>query len=754
MVSSCSHHIARIYRKRKGSFIKCMLIILLLSLVYPFLNSQVIHHWESVVKADDIWRYFPGNSEPPSNWHETGFDDSSWLSGPGGVGYGDGDDATVISPVTSVYIRRNFILYDTSIISSAVLHVDFDDGFVAYLNGHEIARENIGTVGIRPLHNEFAILTTYEAQLPSGGIPARFIIDEEILSGLMIQGNNVLALQIHNCNSTSSDLSSTTWLSVGIENDTYSYQPVPAWFNDPYNETSHLPLVVIETNGQTIVDEPKITAMMKVIDNGSGQLNDPLGPGTDYDGYIGIEIRGQSSQMFPKKSFAFETRDEAGNNLDASLLGMPEEQDWVLYAPYSDKSMLRNSLTFHLGSKMGNWQPRYRFCEVYLNGSYHGVYMLMENIKRDDNRLNISRLDPDETSGDDLTGGYIVKVDKTGGLTADMFFRTNPSNQYYNARKYKFTYVYPRYSIIAPQQKTYIHNFLLEFENNLNGTSFMDPVNGFRKYLDINSFVDFQIIQELTNNVDGYRFSTFFYKKKNSAGGKLFAGPLWDFDLCYGNVNYSELNLSTERWLYPNFGPNENFPMHWWARLMEDPGYRSVLAPRWKELRNGPFRTDSVMSYIDNTVLHLGAAVDRNFTRWPVLGNYVWPNYFVGNTYEEEVNWLKNWITRRLAWMDTNIPVAAKPDTSEDTSILTVYPNPVRDEVNLLFYIRNVSKIDIEIFDLLGKKVLHMVYYPDQAGAHDFKLTVSQALTGYYILRVRQGERILGRQKLVIVSGQ
>ncbi|MFO7621601.1 MAG: CotH kinase family protein [Bacteroidales bacterium] len=730
-----------------------MLIIFLLSLNYPFLNSQIIHHWESVVKADDIWRYFPGNSEPPSNWHETGFDDSSWLSGPGGIGYGDGDDATVISPVTSVYIRRNFILYDTSIISSAVLHVDFDDGFVAYLNGHEIARENIGTVGIRPLHNEFAILTTYEAQLPSGGIPARFIIDEEILSGLMIQGNNVLALQIHNCNSTSSDLSSTTWLSVGIENDTYSYQPVPAWFNDPYNETSHLPLVVIETNGQTIVDEPKITAMMKVIDNGSGQLNDPLGPGTDYDGYIGIEIRGQSSQMFPKKSFALETRDEAGNNLDASLLGMPEEQDWVLYAPYSDKSMLRNSLTFHLGSKMGGWQPRYRFCEVYLNGSYHGVYMLMENIKRDDNRLNISRLDPDETSGDDLTGGYIVKVDKTGGLTADMFFRTYPSNQYYNARNYNFTYVYPKYDEIASQQKTYIQNYLLETENTLNGEPFKDPENGFRKYMDVMSFVDFQIIQELTNNVDGYRYSTFFYKKKNSAGGKLFAGPLWDFDLCYGNVNYSERNLSTETWLYPRYGPNENFPMHWWSRLMEDGGYGSAFVARWRVLREGPFRTDSVMTYIDNTVLHLGAAIGRNFTRWPILGTYVWPNYFVGTTHEQEVTWLKNWVTARLNWMDANIHVTALPDTSAGFWSLKVYPNPVRELMNISLYIYFDTRLDIEVFDLLGRKVIQTTYIPGAPGAQIIQLTVpGNVAAGYYILQIRQGERIMGRQKLIFAS--
>ncbi len=351
-------------------FTAILFIILLLNLSYTPVWSQSVDHWEAVVVADDTWHYFPGTSEPPSDWPDIGFDDSSWLSGPGGIGYGDGDDATIISPVISVYMRTNFILHDTSVIAIAVLHIDFDDGFVAYLNGHEIARANIGTQGVRPPYNEYAILDTYEARLPSGGTPERFVINPDTLSRHMIEGNNVLALQVHNCSTTSSDLSSTTWLSVGMEDDSYFYRPVPAWFNNPFQETSHLPLVVIDTRGQSIVNEPKITAMLKIINNGPGQLNSYFQDGTDYDGYIGIEIRGQSSQMFPKKSYSFETRDSAGNDIDTTLLGMPEEEDWILYAPYSDKSMLRNAVTFHLGRKMGDWQPGCRFCELYLRSCH------------------------------------------------------------------------------------------------------------------------------------------------------------------------------------------------------------------------------------------------------------------------------------------------------------------------------------------------------------------------------------------------
>jgi hypothetical protein len=710
--------------------------------------------------ASDIWHYFIGNSEPPSDWMSIGFDDSGWLEGPGGIGYGDDDDATIISPVTSVYLRKRFELVDTSVISLIILNVDFDDGFVAYLNGHEVARINIGTPGVRPLYNEYALLTTYEAQIPKGGVPSRFILDLDSLSKYMIQGSNVLSLQVHNCNATSTDLSSSAWLSLGIEDNSQNYRATPVWFSDLRNESSGLPLLVIDTRGQTILNDPKITAVLKVIDNGPGKLNYFIQEGTDYDGFIGIELRGQSSLSFPKKSFGFETRDSEGNNLSASLLGMPEDEDWVLYAPYSDKSLLRNAITFNLGSKLDNWQPRYRFCDVYLNGNYHGIYILIEKIKRGADRLDINKLKADEIAGDDLTGGYIVKVDKTGDLAQAEYFRTSPSIRYVTARDYNFTYVYPKFDEIVPEQKAYIINYLTGLQEILNGRSFKDTVAGFRKYLDISSFIDYQIMQELANNVDGYRYSTFFYKKRDSDGGKLFAGPLWDLDLGYGNVNYSTFgndnlqNLSTDRWLYPNFGPTENYPMHWWARLMEDDGYRAMFVKRWRELRAGPFKTDSIMKTIDNIILEIDPAIDRNFVRWPVLGEYIWPNSFIGETYGQEVDYLKNWIANRLDWMDGNIVAASRSDVTTLLNEIVVYPNPVKDQLNLRFHLNSKTKIEIEIYDFFGKKTFSEGYVPEFTGYQDFGLTMPKALTGYYLLIIKQGGSVYGRQKLMIAGGK
>jgi hypothetical protein len=515
----------------------------------------------------------------------------------------------------------------------------------------------------------------------------------------------------------------------------------------PFN----LPVIVIETGGQTIPDDPKINAYLKVIDNEDGTMNNQFQQGTDYDGNMGIEIRGKSSQMFPKKSYSLELWTGSGADTSASLLGMPAEEDWVLYAPYSDKTMLRNALTFHLGSKMGGgWQPRNRWCEVFLDGDYIGVYQLMESIKRDSNRVDISKLKTDEVSGDDLTGGYIVKADKLDDLGTNEYFQISPSNHYHNSENYSFNYVYPKYNEIVPAQKSYIKKYLTDTENSINGALFSDPSKGFTKYIDVKSFVDFQIIQELVNNVDGYRFSTFFYKDKDSDGGKLHAGPLWDFDLCYGNEDYTDFNLETDIWLYSKFADEYGGRMHWWARLMEDLSYRGAFVSRWKELRKGAFQTDSIMKYLDNTIEYLGEAIDRNFTRWPIIGQYVWPNYFIGESYDDEIDYLKGWITDRVNWIDANIMQAENVSENYSENDLLVFPNPASDHINLYFYMTFSGEIRIEMIDLLGRKVYQDKFIPENQGYQYISLNINNLASGYYILQVFQGDKRICRENILV----
>jgi hypothetical protein len=519
--------------------------------------------------------------------------------------------------------------------------------------------------------------------------------------------------------------------------------------------SSNIPLLVIDTYGLSIKDEPKTKAWLKVIDNGLGKVNSITDKATDYEGFIGIEIRGQSSQMFPKKSYGFETRDSSGNDLNTGLLGMPEDSDWILYAPYSDKSLMRNALTYYLGRRLDyEWQPRFRFCELYINDSYTGIYMLVERVKRGEARVNINKLKPDENSGNDLTGGYIIKVDKINGLSDNEYFHTYPSDPADIPGNNEFTYVYPEWDAITSKQKEYIINYIQTIEWSLTNEGFTDPLSGFRKYLDEDSFIDFQLMQELTNNVDGYRYSTFFYKKRDSDGGKVYAGPLWDFDLCYGNVDYSYTNLSTSGWLYKDLGQDGSSRINWWSRMMKDKDYRAKFVERWQELRQGPFSSDSIMSYIDGTVNYLKDPVSRNFLKWPILGMYVWPNEFIGQTYDEEVNYLKTWISGRVRWMDDNISQASAEVEEPYAVPFTIYPNPVSDEINIKFYLQSLSGVNISFYDLMGRKVHSEEYLPADEGNQYIRIKLPLLPDGYYIMNVGQAEQLIGREKVLIIQNR
>ena len=237
---------------------------------------------------------------------------------------------------------------------------------------------------------------------------------------------------------------------------------------------SNLPIVIIETYGQNIPDEPKITVDMGIIFNGPGEINYLTDPFNDYDGIVGIEKRGSSSQwFFPKDQYAFETRDAEGNNLNVSLLGLPAENDWILHAPYSDKSLMRNVLTYKWANEMGAYAPRTVFCEVILNGDYQGVYVLMEKIKRDENRVDIAEMDENDLAGDSLTGGYIIKIDKNEGAGNAGWESEFPP--YPGAwQEVYYQYHYPKPENIKYQQKQYIQQFVNNFETVMNSSNFND----------------------------------------------------------------------------------------------------------------------------------------------------------------------------------------------------------------------------------------------------------------------------------------
>lgn len=506
--------------------------------------------------------------------------------------------------------------------------------------------------------------------------------------------------------------------------------------------SSNLPIVVIDTDDQEIVDDPKIMATMGVIDNGPDVRNNLTDPFNNYDGKIGIEIRGSSSQMFPKKQYGIELWDDAGEGIDASLLGMPEEEDWVLFAPYNDKSLMRDALAYKLGRDMGRYAPRTKYCEVVLNDQYNGLYVLIEKIKRDNNRVDINKLDPDEISGNNLTGGYILKIDKTTGSGGEGWASGYFPSPRQAGQQIYFLYESPEFSDLAPEQVQYIQQFVASFENTLAGNTFTDPVNGYAKYIDVDSFIDYFLINEVTKNPDAYRLSTFFYKQRDSDGGKLVMGPIWDFNLGFGNVDYCTqgnpegfvIDFNTicpqDYWLIP----------FWWERLFEDDAFGEKVVARWEALREGAFATAEIHSYVDSVALVLNESQQRNFQKWPVLGQYVWPNYYVGNTYQQEVDWLKAWITARMNWLDLAIQgIVTSADEEVHRTNLKIYPNPFVSDLTFEYTLNKSGDVNVELFDMMGKKVTGFEFTNQHPGVYNPTLNLQGVPAGVYFYRYKSG---------------
>lgn len=498
-------------------------------------------------------------------------------------------------------------------------------------------------------------------------------------------------------------------------------------------ESSNLPIVIIDTEGVEIPDDPKIRGRMQIIDNGPGERNRVTDPPNDYDGVIGIEVRGTSSQAFPKKQYGFETWDEDGEDIDASLLGMPEEEDWILHAPYADKSLMRNVLAYHLARATGRYASRTAFCEVVLNGEYVGVYVLMEKIKRDDNRVDISRLRPEETEGDDRTGGYIVEMDRP----ATGWISPYPA-PYSPGRPVFYNFEVPSREDMVPEQAQYIIGRFHAFESAMASVDPDDPTTGYPAHIDVDSFVDYLIVNELARNIDAYRLSTFFHKDKDSVDPLIQAGPVWDFNIAFGNADYhdgEELDGFQHE-----FSFEDPYPIaFWWNRLATSPAFNARMEARWADLRQGAFHDDSLRQFIADTASRLDEAQARNFERWPVLGVTVPPNAFVGDTYAEEVDYLTNWVTSRAARLDRGFVTTSElpPEASGGIELSGLLPNPVRKGGYVRLRVDRPQIVRVDAFDVRGRLVASVFdEYVRTASVHSVPLDASALAPGLYVIRV------------------
>lgn len=361
-----------------------------------------------------------------------------------------------------------------------------------------------------------------------------------------------------------------------------------------------------------------------------------------------ISLRGQSSLSFEKKQYTLNFLDEDGNAQPLPLLGMPGHHQWVLNGSYTDKSLLRNALALTIAGQTMAYAPRYEFCEVLLNTGegptdfdehYIGVYLLMEKIERNADRVNILRAD---TRYSDLS--FIIARDKLklkdtvlltdwGVLEEDWIVGANGQLR----QRTMLVASYPGASM-TEDYKQRIIDYLNEFEYALGSRNFADASTGYRKYVDVNSFIHLAMVNELFKNVDGGEISTYFYK---DLGGKLKAGPVWDFDLTLGNSDIQEMQEPTGLRM---------IDVNWYVRMFQDDYFADRYERTYRGLRNDKWSNSTMVALIDELVEELGAAAERNALRW-----YAATESYAHGDYDAEVRALTDFLITRMEWMDRNI---------------------------------------------------------------------------------------------------
>jgi hypothetical protein len=319
------------------------------------------------------------------------------------------------------------------------------------------------------------------------------------------------------------------------------------------------------------------------------------------------------------------------------FLDMPKQKKWIFLAEYSDKSLLRNTIAFELGYLSTlDWTPKSEFAEVYINGEYNGTYNVSEKVEEKSARVDI---------GDE---GFLLEKD------TNVQDRVDPDDVYFN------TSVYQNDDVIVIKEPgidridqndfafeqdprfIYIRDHINAFEAALFGNDFADPVNGYASFIDIDSFIDWFLISEIIKNQDARNWSSIYFT--HIPGEKIKMGPLWDFDLGFGNVDYSDARY-TNGW---------HVRYHAWiSRLLDDPAFVSLVQDRFTNhyLANKQY----ILDKIDEQAELLKWSQQENFNKWQILGVYVWPNPIIWNTYDEEVLYLKTWYEDRMDWIEQNI---------------------------------------------------------------------------------------------------
>ncbi|MBQ0989131.1 CotH kinase family protein [Micromonospora sp. H61] len=429
--------------------------------------------------------------------------------------------------------------------------------------------------------------------------------------------------------------------------------------------TAHdLPVVLIDSYGAGRPDREYFDATTMIFEPAGGGTTS-LAAAPTLSTRAGFRLRGNSSATFEKTPFRVEFWDNENDDADHPVLGMPADSDWVLRGPFPDKALIREALVYDLGREMGLPAPRYAFAEFYLNtdaapvgaSDYMGVYMFMETIKNSKDRLDLKQLDSDDVTLPKIQGGYIWKFEWMAAEEPTLPC-TGPAATCWNYLEVADP------SPLQPQQRDWLRGHLQEFNDVLHSSNFADPTTGYRKYIDVDSFVNLMIVNELSREMDAYVRSSHFYKDRDS---KIFAGPLWDFDLSFG-VGGFFANDQVSGWQHQQTRqPSAN---DWFAQLLRDPAFVNQARSRWQTLRRGLLSDAALQTRINALTTPLTNAAQRNFQRWP---NLTAPtvSFFrtpTSPTWQGQVQVMRDWMLRRAAWLDSTAgwggPVTTPPPTT------------------------------------------------------------------------------------------
>lgn len=536
----------------------------------------------------------------------------------------------------TLVFQSDFEINNPESILEASLECNNKYSFKIYINNIECADINHNLISGGTDSNSLTIEEHWR--------PRKATLTQQALRNSLKKGNNTISIVVYNVQNLKALEAINKQLSFlckGHQNNFESSlklkKPTPS-----FTESS-LPILRINTKNKTIPDDPKITASLKIIEGNN--INTLKDSSTNYP--IKIEVRGNTSQDFAKQSYSFNIYDAHAAKKSTPLLDMPASKKWILQGPYADKSLIRNPLTYTLYRQMGNYAPKTEFVELIINNNYRGIYLLTEKIQIGKNHLNIQKLKQDSLDKSKLVGGYLLEIDRNEWLS------NYPPKSANSTFPIAYNIFSPKKNKIKPEFVQKIKSQFNLFEQHL----YSD--DDIFSYIDLNSFIDYLIITELTKNTDGYCLSTFLYNKNiNDSIPKFYIGPIWDYNLSFGLADYRD-SFNPEGFVYNS----TKYIPFWWENLLSNKFFKAALIARYSELRITALSNDNINITIDSLTLICAKPAELNFKKWVLLGGSPpWPNYYTGKTHKDEIDYIKNWTKDRLVFLDEQFQPNSKLD--------------------------------------------------------------------------------------------